>query len=152
MLVRRSNPAANRRRLGRWVFWLYALHIVGLLVFALTGSIVLGFAAVLVIDRERSVRYSLFGSWIIPLTPKAQRATVLSALSQAYAVGQIVVGPVFGVIGRSAGIPAALVASAGAMAPGLAVIRRAERADRAGRGSSSGPVGATSEAGVEPSP
>jgi len=151
MLVCRSNPAATRKRLGRWVFWLYALHVVGLLVFALTGSIVLGFAAVLVIDRASSVRYSLFGSWIIPLTPKAQRATVLSALSQADAVGQIVIGPVFGMIGRSAGIPTALVASAGAMTPGLAVIRRAERAGRTGRPPSpESAAGAISEAGTDP--
>jgi DHA3 family tetracycline resistance protein-like MFS transporter len=126
-VVRRMEPAKTRRRLGRWIWWLYAVHVVGLVVFAFSGSFVVAFLAVLLINRARSVRFSLFGSWLVPLTPKAQRATTLSAIEQADAIGQISIGPLFGVIGRAASIPVALAVSAGTMAPGLRIIRRASR-------------------------
>jgi DHA3 family tetracycline resistance protein-like MFS transporter len=65
--------------------------------------------------------------------PSSTRATVLSAFGQADAVGQVVIGPVFGLIGRLVSVPAALVASAVATVPGLPIIAAAGR-DRAEAG------------------
>jgi hypothetical protein len=81
-----------------------------------------------VIERTRSVRSKLFASWIIPLTPKAQRATVLSALEQCDSIGQVTVGPAMGIIGGAWSIPASIVTSAVVLAPAAAAVRRAEAA------------------------
>jgi DHA3 family tetracycline resistance protein-like MFS transporter len=127
-LVERARPSASLQRHTRWLLALTALQIVGLLVFGLTGLFVVAAVASLVIARCRSVRDTLLSAYLVPLTPPAERATVLSAFGQADAIGQVVIGPAFGVIGRLVSIPAALVASAVVTTPGLAVIASAGRA------------------------
>jgi DHA3 family tetracycline resistance protein-like MFS transporter len=127
-LVERARPSASLQRHTRWLLALTGLQIAGLLVFGLTGLFVVAAVAALVIERCRSVRDTLLSSYLVPLTPPAERATVLSAFGQADAIGQVVIGPAFGVIGRLVSIPAALVASAVVTAPGLALIASAGRA------------------------
>jgi DHA3 family tetracycline resistance protein-like MFS transporter len=127
-LVERTRPAASLQRHTRWLLALTGLQIAGLAVFGLTGLFVVAAVAVLVIERSRSVRDTLLSSYLVPLTPPAERATVLSAFGQADAIGQVVIGPAFGVIGRLVSIPAALVASAVVTTPGLALIASAGRA------------------------
>ena len=77
--------------------------------FAASGSFLLAAATGLFIDRVRSLRSSLLGAWIVPLTPPDRRATVLSTMEQADSISQVTIGPGMGVIGKLAGIPAALV-------------------------------------------
>ncbi|MGD9705442.1 MAG: MFS transporter [Acidimicrobiia bacterium] len=120
--VRRRRPSANRRRLTRWLVGLTLIQVVGLVAFGLAGSAVVGAISVIVVGRVRSVREKLLGAWIVPLTPPGERATVLSTLSQADAVSQVLIGPVFGGIGRGAGVPVALVVSAGALAPTIPIL------------------------------
>jgi DHA3 family tetracycline resistance protein-like MFS transporter len=127
-LVERARPSASLQRHTRWLLALTALQIVGLLVFGLTGLFVVAAVASLVIARCRSVRDTLLSAYLVPLTPPAERATVLSAFGQADAIGQVVIGPAFGVIGRLVSIPAALVVSAVVTTPGLALIASAGRA------------------------
>jgi DHA3 family tetracycline resistance protein-like MFS transporter len=124
--VDRRGPAVRR-----WLVWLILAQSVALVVFALTGSFAVAAVALVVVDRTRSVRSKLFASWIIPLTPKAQRATVLSALEQCDSIGQVTVGPAMGVIGGAWSVPASIVTSAVVLAPAEAVVRRAQRADPA---------------------
>ena len=81
---------------------------------AASGSFLLAAAVSLLIDRVRSLRQSLLGAWIVPLTPKDRRATVLSTMEQADSISQVTIGPGMGVIGQAAGIPAAFVAERGA--------------------------------------
>lgn len=119
--VDRRGPAVRR-----WLVWLILAQSLALVVFALTGSFAIAAVALVVVDRTRSVRSKLFASWIIPLTPKAQRATVLSALEQCDSVGQVTVGPAMGVIGGVWSVPAAIVSSAVVLAPAAAVVRRAQ--------------------------
>ena len=107
------------------------MQIGGLVVFGLTTWAVMGAVAVVVIDRVRSVREKLMGAWIVPLTPRHERATVLSTLSQADAVSQVMIGPVVGAIGRSAGVPAALLFSAAALTPTVPILAVAGRTDAA---------------------
>jgi DHA3 family tetracycline resistance protein-like MFS transporter len=119
--VDRRGPAVRR-----WLVWLILAQAVALVVFALTGSFAVAAVALVVIERTRSVRSKLFASWIIPLTPKAQRATVLSALEQCDSIGQVTVGPAMGVIGGAWSIPASIVTSAVVLAPAAAVVHRAQ--------------------------
>jgi DHA3 family tetracycline resistance protein-like MFS transporter len=127
-LVERARPAATARRHTRWLLWLTAVQIAGLLLFGLTGAFVVAAVASLAVERSRSVRDTLLASYLVPLTPPSTRATVLSAFGQADAIGQVAIGPAFGLIGRVVGLPAALVASALATAPGLPIIAAASRA------------------------
>jgi DHA3 family tetracycline resistance protein-like MFS transporter len=113
----------------RWLVWLVLVQAVGLVAFALTGSFVVAALSVIVIDRVRRVREKLFSSWIIPLTPKANRATVLSTFSQCDAVGQVTVGLAMGVIGGVWSVSAALVASAVVLAPTAWMVVAARRSD-----------------------
>ena len=122
-LVRRWRPGANRGRLSRWLTGLFAAEAVALFAFALSGSFLLAAWAALVVERVRSVRQKLLGAWIVPVTPKAHRATVLSALEQADSVSQVTIGPAMGVIGQRYGLPVALLVSAGALVPAIPVVR-----------------------------
>jgi hypothetical protein len=106
------------------------VQVVALLALALTGSFVVGAATSLVIARVKSLRSNLLGAWIVPLTPRERRATVLSTLEQADSISQVTIGPAMGVIGRLAGIPAALAASAALLAPSAWAVRRAGDRDR----------------------
>jgi DHA3 family tetracycline resistance protein-like MFS transporter len=114
----------------RWLVWLILAQSVALVVFAVTGSFAVAAVALVVIERTRSVRGKLFASWIVPLTPKAQRATVLSAFEQCDAIGQVTVGPAMGVIGSVWSVPAAIVTSAAVLAPTAVVVTRAQAAER----------------------
>ena len=94
---------------------------------AASGSFLMAAAASLVIDRVRSLRSSLLGGWIVPLTPRRHRATVLSTLEQADSISQVTIGPVMGVIGDTAGVPAALATSAVLLAPSAGAVMLARR-------------------------
>jgi DHA3 family tetracycline resistance protein-like MFS transporter len=119
----------DRRGAGvrRWLVWLVLVQVAGLTVFALSGSFMMAAVCVVVIDRVRRVREKLFASWIIPLTPKVNRATVLSTFSQCDAVGQVTVGLGMGVIGGLWSVPGALVVSAAVLAPTAVVVAAARR-------------------------
>ena len=127
-LVERRRPAETAARHTRWLLALTALQIAGLLVFGLAGAFLVAAVASLVVERARSVRDTLLASYLVPLTPPETRATVLSAFGQADAIGQVAIGPAFGLIGRLVSLPAALVASALATVPGLPIIAAAGRA------------------------
>ncbi len=124
--VARRGPSMQR-----WLVALILAQVVALVVFAVTGSFVVAAVMVVAIDRVRSVRQKLFASWIVPLTPKAQRATVLSAFSQCDAVGQVTVGPGLGVVAGVWSVPASLVVSAVVLAPAAAVVAEARSSDPA---------------------
>jgi DHA3 family tetracycline resistance protein-like MFS transporter len=127
MLVERAAPARDRRRLGRWMVGLYLGQVAAIALFGLTLGFVAAGAAVVVVDRTRSVRDSLTTAWIIPLTTPERRATVLSSIGQFDAFGQMLIGPAFGLVASRAGVGPALVASALVMAPGVVPLAAAGR-------------------------
>ncbi len=124
----------------RWIVRLISMQVVGLLVMAATGSFLIAALASLVIQRVRSLRSNLLGAWIVPLTPREHRATVLSTLEQADSVSQVTIGPAMGVIGGAAGIPAALATSAVLLAPSAYAVRIAGRARSGQQPQASGPA------------
>lgn len=127
---RRGDLSDDRQR--HWIAGLILVQVTGLLVMAATGSFVVAAAASLLIDRVRSLRDGLIGAWIVPLTPRHYRATVLSTFEQADSISQVTIGPAMGLIGRSVGIPAALAASAALLAPSAgAVLVATHRVDTA---------------------
>jgi DHA3 family tetracycline resistance protein-like MFS transporter len=126
--VERRGPGRDRERVTRWLLVLLPAQVVGLLLFGLAGSFAMAAVATLVVERARRLQAPLVAAWVIPITPRAERATVLSALGQSDAIGQVVLGPVLGVIASRLGLPAAIVTSAVVLAPGWFVLRAARRA------------------------
>lgn len=125
----RRHPRLGDAGQRRWIIGLIVTQVAALVVLAVTGSFLLAAAISLVVNRVRSLRSSLLAAWIVPLTPADRRATVLSTMEQADSVSQVTIGPGMGVIGKVAGIPAALTASAVLLAPSALAVRRAGRSD-----------------------
>jgi DHA3 family tetracycline resistance protein-like MFS transporter len=125
----RRHPDLDGPAQRRWVVGLILAQVAALVVLAACGSFLLAAAVSLVLGRVRSLRQSLMSAWIVPLTPRDRRATVLSTMEQADSISQVTIGPLMGVIGKLAGIPAAFVASAALLAPSALAVRRAGRSD-----------------------
>jgi MFS transporter, DHA3 family, tetracycline resistance protein len=98
--------------------------LVGVLVFALTGSFAFAFAAMWVANRARGLRQPIFDAWLNENVTSERRATVLSIASQADAIGQVGGGPILGGVGSVFSIRAALVTSALLLAPALGLYAR----------------------------
>ena len=126
--VERRGPGRDRERVTRWLLVLFPAQVIGLLLFGLAGSFAMAAVATIVVERTRRLQAPLVAAWVIPITPRAERATVLSALGQSDAIGQVVLGPVLGVVASRLGLPAAIVTSAVVLAPGWFVLRAARRA------------------------
>ena len=126
--VERRGPGSDRDRVTRWLLVLFPAQVVGLVLFGFAGSFAMAAVATLVVERSRRLQTPLVASWVIPITPRAERATVLSALGQCDAVGQVALGPALGLIASRLGLPAAIVTSAVVLAPGWFVLRAARRA------------------------
>jgi DHA3 family tetracycline resistance protein-like MFS transporter len=108
------------------LFALTLMELAAMLVFALTGSTWLAIAALLGVFLARDLAGPLFTIWLNEqIRDSAVRATVFSISGQADAIGQAGGGPVLGAIGNVWGIPTALAAGAGAIAPALGLYGRA---------------------------
>lgn len=125
----RLRPHVDTSGQRRWIVGLIIAQVVALGALAACGSFVVAAALVLVVARLKSLRATLLAAWIVPLTPRRQRATVLSTMEQADSISQVTIGPGMGVIGQLAGIPAAFVVSAVLLAPSALAVRRAGRTD-----------------------
>jgi MFS transporter, DHA3 family, tetracycline resistance protein len=104
--------------------------IAGQIVFALAGTFVFVMVVFLAALIARGLLAPLYTTWLNKqITDSSIRATVLSISGQANAIGQATGGPVFGVIGNSFGIPAALIGGALTTLPAAALYARALRHD-----------------------
>jgi MFS transporter, DHA3 family, tetracycline resistance protein len=81
----------------------------------------------IVVSVLRPVLYPLVSGWMVGRIEPAVRATALSARDMFDSAGQIVGGPVIGVIGTLASIRIALLAGAAALGPATAFIVAASR-------------------------
>ncbi|NIK61042.1 MFS transporter [Kribbella shirazensis] len=86
------------------------LQIVGVVGFALSGSLWPALAAMWLNTIAGTLSYPIESAWLNRHVDSRSRATVISMVSQANAVGQVVGGPPLGAVGRSS-LRAALLAS-----------------------------------------
>jgi len=115
---------------------------IGLIVgFALASSFAIAAPIILIMSTTRNLRDPLTETWLNQQIDSRARATVLSMNGQADAIGQVVVGPVFGLIGMLQSVRAALLISALALLPTLPLYARALR-----HASANDPPGETPEA------
>ncbi len=126
-LVRRRLEHANVQRLTQALFGLSAALVGALVGFALAGNFWVAAALMVTVGIFRQLIDPLYNTWINQRLDSSVRATVISMSGQVNAVGQIVGGPGVGWIGNAVSIPAALLTSAGILAPVLALYAAAFR-------------------------
>jgi predicted MFS family arabinose efflux permease len=126
-LVGRAAESDNPRRLLQALLGLTILMIVATFVFAVAPAF---WAALLSFWIARWVRIAvgpLLTARVNRGIAPGVRATVLSMLGQAGAVGEVCSGPLLGLIGTLRGVRAALVASAGVLLPAVGLYAHAVR-------------------------
>jgi hypothetical protein len=108
--------------------WLYAALAVSSFVFALAGSLWLALLGSYGIFVAREVSGPLFASWLNrSVDDSTVRATALSIVNQADAVGQWTGGPAIGALGTVTSIRVALVAATACLLPAVGFLRAAAR-------------------------
>jgi MFS transporter, DHA3 family, tetracycline resistance protein len=111
---------------SRWLFAFTLAEMVGMLVYALTGSTWIAIASLLGTFLARGLADPLYATWLNEsITDSSVRATVISISGQANAIGQAGGGPALGAIGNVWGLRAALSAGALLIAPALGLYARA---------------------------
>ena len=106
------------------------LQIVGVAGFALSGSLWPALAALWLTTVAGTVAYPVQSAWLNRHIDSRSRATVLSMVSQANAIGQVAGGPPLGAVGRSS-LRAALLASGLILVPIPALYLRTRVPDEA---------------------
>ncbi|HEY3063034.1 MAG TPA: MFS transporter [Chloroflexota bacterium] len=120
----RRLTTSDDQRVARVLLVLQSVWLVAVVVFGLTENFAV---AVLALWSKRvadSMSGPLFAAWRTRVIPSEVRATVLSAISQGDAIGQVLGGPMVGAIGSGFSIRAAMVASSALHAPVLALLVR----------------------------
>jgi DHA3 family tetracycline resistance protein-like MFS transporter len=138
---RRVKEITSEATLTRVVAALMAVQVIGLAIFGLAGGFATATIGFLLYERARSLQRPFYGAWVIPLIEPEVRATALSAMGQADAIGQVVGGPAIGAVGTIVSLKAALLTGAAIQAPAVALVVAAGRdaPTTAAPGSDAGP-------------
>jgi MFS transporter, DHA3 family, tetracycline resistance protein len=124
------SPAGTARALMLFNMFLVS----SVIVFGLSGSFALAFAALLLRAVLNTLAAPLYQTWLVQQTTPQARATVLSIGSQANAFGETAGGPVVGAIGTGASLRVALVVSGVLLAPVVALFAHTLRRGTADAG------------------
>jgi DHA3 family tetracycline resistance protein-like MFS transporter len=124
--VRRVNMA-DSLALARALHYLYAVMVAVMLGFALARQFWVAILAMLVFDTLRGLTFPLNDAFINVYTDSSVRATVHSMAAQLDAFGELAGGPFIGLVGRWAGIRAAILMAAAILAPVLPLYARLRR-------------------------
>ena len=90
---------------------LAGLQVVGVIAFALLGHLWLALAAMWLNTIARTLAYPIESAWLNRHVDSRSRATVISMVSQANAIGQVVGGPPLGALAGRTSLRTALLAS-----------------------------------------
>ena len=122
-LRRRINPA-NVRAAATALRWVLGLSVTALLAFAYAPGFGWAALALVIHGVLRGLYSPLYDAWINRGLNPASRATVNSIASQADALGQMTFSPIFGVLGNTLGVQAALALAALMRVPTLTLLSR----------------------------
>lgn len=125
--IRRTVQTDSAAHIARALRILTIVLAAGVLVFALSSSFWLAAAAMFLIGAVRGVYSPLHTTWINQGLDPSLRATVVSTISQADAVGQIGGGPAIGWVGTVFGLRIALSVGALLLTPTLLLLTRSAR-------------------------
>jgi DHA3 family tetracycline resistance protein-like MFS transporter len=106
---------------------LIALEVLGIVGLAVVGSLWIALASLWARNAAVAVAAPVQSAWLNRNLDSATRATALSLVGQSDAIGQVAGGPPLGALADRAGVPIALLVSAGILAPAAAVYRLADR-------------------------
>jgi DHA3 family tetracycline resistance protein-like MFS transporter len=123
-LARRRVRLQENRTLVRALQISYGLVVLGILVFARTDSFWLALLATWLVHSMRALAEPLKTAWINQHIESRVRATVLSTVSQMDAFGQMIGGPISGIVGTLRSIRVALATSAIMLLPALPLYQR----------------------------
>ncbi|MFL5704264.1 MAG: MFS transporter [Ktedonobacteraceae bacterium] len=126
-IVRRHFDTNNNLAIARLLLVISILQIASVITFGLAGSFMLAIASYWSYAILRSMFNPLHTSWLTQNSDANVRATVISFAGQIDAIGQIVGGPVVGVIGTLVSIRAALLAAGALLSPVILLFARAIR-------------------------
>jgi MFS transporter, DHA3 family, tetracycline resistance protein len=126
-LARRRTDRLGADSVASALLAITAAIAVGVIVMASTRSFAVAVAAYLLISVLRPVTGPLIDGWMVTRIEPSVRATALSARDMFDSGGQIIGGPVIGLIGTLTSIRVALLAGAAALAPALACLAAASR-------------------------
>jgi DHA3 family tetracycline resistance protein-like MFS transporter len=133
-IVRRRVKTDTPRSIVRAMVWLNLALIACVLVFALSGNLLLALVAMFLLGAFRGVRHPLMTAWMNQGLDPQVRATVLSTIAQTDALGQIAGGPAIGYVGTVWGLRAALAIGGLLLTPMVAlyagVLRRMGTGER----------------------
>lgn len=129
-LARRRVNTNSHRSVSRALLGLVVALTLCVATFGLASGFVVAVVAYVAANVIRRVISPLATAWLNQSSDDRSRATLLSLDGQADALGQIAGGPIIGAIGLAVSIPAALLTSAVALLPALAIYLRAVTAPR----------------------
>jgi DHA3 family tetracycline resistance protein-like MFS transporter len=124
-LARRRLDLAAPPALARALVWVYGVLVLAVVTFALTTSFPLALAALWLGGALRATASPLTTAWLNSQLEPGVRATGLSLCGQADALGQLVCGPLLGVLAQTVSVPAAIAVSGLALVPVLLLYRLA---------------------------
>lgn len=122
MLIRRWQHH-SKRRLGLLILVNSGGIILAVVAFGLAPNFGVALVAAWTVGVLRSIQYPVATTWLNQHLPSRVRATVLSMMGQADALGQVVGGPVVGLVGLRS-LRAALVFAGLILTPALALYSR----------------------------
>jgi DHA3 family tetracycline resistance protein-like MFS transporter len=127
--ARRRVDTGDQMALCRLLLGLTLVETAALVAFGLATGFGLAATALLAYGGARGLRDPLYDAWVVPMIEPRVRATVLSAIGQADAVGEVMGGPAIGLI-ATVGTPGiAIVAAGAALVPVMALLGRLGRGD-----------------------
>ncbi len=126
-IVRRRLDTNSHRSIARLLLTASAGLTASLLVFSLSGNLLLALAANWSIDVLRTIIGPVFEAWVNQKLDSSVRATVLSMSAQVDAIGQIAGGPALGAVGSLVSVRAAIAAAALVLSPVLLLYNRTLR-------------------------
>lgn len=126
-VIRRRVKTDSAAKIAQALIYLNVTLLISVLVFALSGNLLLAIGANLLVSNLRGVMYPLRMTWMNQGLEPQYRATVLSTVSQTDAFGQIAGGPAFGWIGTNFGLRVALALGGLVLAPAILLYARGFR-------------------------
>jgi DHA3 family tetracycline resistance protein-like MFS transporter len=124
-VIRRKVDLENHSHVGRLLFVFTAVQAVALAGFALAANLYLAIALIWVAGVMGQAFSPVQRAWLNRSLNPANRATLFSVDGQADALGQVVGGPIIGVVASGISIRAALACSAALLTLALPLLARA---------------------------
>lgn len=125
--LRRQVDTDSHHGAAKALFAIHAILIGSVISFGLAGNFTIAVSAYLVSYLMRTTSTPIYAAWLNQSLEPRYRATVISMSSQVDALGQIIGGPILGVVGTIYTIRAAIAGAGMVLSPALLLFARTIR-------------------------